>query len=136
MHENSPEYDPQANENAEVGVKLVKGMVRTMRPGFERELGLRIPAKYPLIAWLVRHAANTLTWAVKGQDGKTVYHRVRGKAFRTRLMTFGEQCRDHRSLSAPPVTVEASTLGPMLVWTVVQGSIWSTVVTASNMLAR
>ena len=27
MHENSPEYDPQSNGNAEVGVWLVKGMV-------------------------------------------------------------------------------------------------------------
>ena len=30
---------------------------------------------------------------VKGQDGKTAYLRVRGKPFRTMLMTFGEQCR-------------------------------------------
>ena len=39
MHENSPEYDPQSNGNAEVGVKLVKGMIRTMRSGLGRELG-------------------------------------------------------------------------------------------------
>ena len=38
MHENFPEYDPQSNGNAEVGVKLVKGMVRTMGSGLEREL--------------------------------------------------------------------------------------------------
>ena len=93
MHENAPEYDPQSNGNAEVGVKLVKCMVRTMRSGPERELGFRVPARHPLVAWLVRHAANTLTWVVKGQDGKTAYHRVRGKPFRTRLLTFGEQCR-------------------------------------------
>ena len=31
MFEYSLEYDPQSNGNAEVGVKLVKGMVRTMR---------------------------------------------------------------------------------------------------------
>ena len=93
MHENSPEYDPLANGNAEVGVKLVKGMVRTMRSGLERELGFRVHARHPLIAWLVRHVANTLTWVVKGQDGRTVYHRIRGKPFRTRLLTIGEQCR-------------------------------------------
>ena len=61
MYENMPEYDPQSNGNAEVGVKLVKGMVRTMRSGFERELGFRVPVRHPLIAWLFRHAANTLT---------------------------------------------------------------------------
>ena len=31
LEEQSPEYDPQANENAEVGVKLVKGHFRTVR---------------------------------------------------------------------------------------------------------
>ena len=93
MHENAPEYDPQANGNAEVGVKLVKGMVRTMRPGLERELGFRVPARHPLITWLLQHAANTLTWVVKGQDGSTAYHRIRGKPFRTRLLTCGEQGR-------------------------------------------
>ena len=36
MHENSPEYDPQANGSAEVGIKPVKGMVRTMRSGLEQ----------------------------------------------------------------------------------------------------
>ena len=43
MHENSPKYDPQSNGNAEVGVRLAKGMVRTMRSSLERELGLESP---------------------------------------------------------------------------------------------
>ena len=47
MYENSPEYDPQSNGNAEVGVKLVTGMVRTMRSGLERELGFRVPVRNP-----------------------------------------------------------------------------------------
>ena len=88
MHENSPEYDPQANGNAEAGVKAVKGMIRTMRSGLESELGFRIPARHPLIARLVGHAANTLTWMVKGHDGLTAHHWVRGKPFRTRLLIF------------------------------------------------
>ena len=36
MHENSPEYYPEANGSAEVGVQFVKGMARTMRSGLER----------------------------------------------------------------------------------------------------
>ena len=104
MHENSPEYDPQSNGNAEVGVRLVKGMVRTMRSSLERELGFRIPARHPLISWLVPHASNTLNWMIKGHDGMTAYQRVRGKPFRTRLLTFGEQCRykvrSHEPLAA------------------------------------
>ena len=92
MAEISPEYDPQSNGNAEVGVELVKGMVRTMRSGLERELGFRVPARHPLVSWIVRHAANTLTWTVEGHDGKSD-QRVRGKPFRTKLLTF-HQPRD------------------------------------------
>ena len=102
MHDNSPEYDPQSNGNAEVGVKLVKGMVRTMRSGLERELGFRVPARHPLIAWLVRHAANTLTWVVKGQAGTTAYNRVRGKPFRTRLLTLAMPIQDAISGAIQP----------------------------------
>ena len=68
MGENSPEYDPQANGNAEVGVKLVKGMLRTHRSALEEKLGFRIPARHPLIAWLIGHSANVLNWCVKGHD--------------------------------------------------------------------
>ena len=61
MSENSPEYDPQANGNAEIGVQIVKGMLRTHRSGFADELGYRVPADHFLMAWLVRHAANVVT---------------------------------------------------------------------------
>ena len=93
MHKNFPEYDPQPNGNAEVSTNLVKGMVRTMRPGLERELGFRVLAVHPPMSWLVLHAANILAWVVKGQGGKTAYNRVNGKRFRTSLLTFGEYSR-------------------------------------------
>ena len=83
MHDNSPEYDAQSNGNAAVGVRLVNGVVRTMRSSLERELGLRVPARHPLVAWLVPHAANTLNWMIKGHDGTASYQRLRGKPFRT-----------------------------------------------------
>ena len=93
MEEHPPEYDPQANGSAEVGVKLVKGQFRTMRSCLESDLGFRIPVQHPLIAWLVRHAAATVTWSAKGHDGMTAYQRVRSKPFSTRLLGFGELCR-------------------------------------------
>ena len=93
MAENSPEYDPQANGNAEVGVKLLKGMFRTHRSCLEERIGFRIPAKHPIMTWLVRHVGDIMNWTVKGHDGKTAYERVRGKEFRTRLPGFGELVR-------------------------------------------
>ena len=93
MSENPPEYDPQSNGNAEVGVQLLKGHLRTMRSSLEEQLGYRVPARHPLVAWLVQHAADVLTWTIKGHDGQTAYQRVRSKPFVTRLMAFGEMCR-------------------------------------------
>ena len=93
LEEHSPEYDPQANGSAEVGVKLVKGHMRTLRSDLESRLGYRVPVRHPLMSWLVRHAANLVTWNAKGHDGLTAYQRVRAREFRTRLMTFGELCR-------------------------------------------
>ena len=50
MSKNLPEYNPQANGNADVGVKIVKSMFRTFRSGLEDELGYRVPAENPLMA--------------------------------------------------------------------------------------
>ena len=92
MSEKSPEYDPQANGSAELGVQIVKGMLKTHRSSLEEELGYRVPVRHPLIAWLTRHAANIVTWTVKGPDGLTAYQRARSKPFTTRLLRFGERC--------------------------------------------
>ena len=83
--ENPPEYDPRANGNAEVGVKIVKGIFRTFRSGLEEELGYRVLARHPLMAWRVRHAADVVNWSMRGPDGLTAYQRVGSKPFRTRL---------------------------------------------------
>ena len=39
LEEHSPEYDPQSNGSAEVGVRLVKGHFRTMRSCLESKIG-------------------------------------------------------------------------------------------------
>ena len=54
MSENSPEYDPQAHGNAEVGVKIVKGMLRTHRSNLETELGYR-NARHHVVGEAFRH---------------------------------------------------------------------------------
>ena len=92
LEEHSPEYDPKSNGSAEVGVKLLKGHFRTLRSSVEDRLGYRIPVKHPVMAWLIRHAANLVTWCARGHDGQTAYQRVRLREFKTRLLAFGELC--------------------------------------------
>ena len=103
LEEYSPEYDPMANGSAELGVKLVKGQFRCLRSDLEEKIGFRIPVRHPLVAWLVRHAANLVTWCSKGHDGQTAYQRVRQRNFTTRLLGFGESCsfriRAHEPIS-------------------------------------
>ena len=88
LEEHPPEYDPQANGSAEVGVKLVKGHLRTMRSCLESQIGFQVPVRHPLISWMVRHVADWICWNAKGHDGQTAYQRVKGRDFRTRLMQF------------------------------------------------
>lgn len=88
QEEHPPEYDPQANGSAEVGVKLLKGHFRTIRSGLERVLGFWIPVRHPLTAWMVRHSGNLITWCAKGHDGQTASQLARAKAFTTRPMAF------------------------------------------------
>ena len=93
LEEHSPEYDPQANGAAEVGVKLLKSHMSTLSCNLENEIGHRIPVRHPLIAWMAEHAAALITWCAKGHDGRKAYQRVRGKELHSRLLAFGEACR-------------------------------------------
>ena len=93
---------PQVNGSAEVGVKLVKGQLRSLRSCLEAQLGFRVPVRHPLMSWMVKHSADLVTWCAKGHDGRTAYQRVRLREFRTRLMAFGEKCL-FKSRSQEPI---------------------------------
>ena len=91
--EHSVPYDPQTNGDAESAVKMVKGQLRTMWLGLEDCIGHQVPATHPLMSWLVGHAADVRSFRVRGADGRSGYHRARGRPFGTRLLEFGEVCR-------------------------------------------
>ena len=93
MKEHPPPFDSQANGQIEVGVESVRGMVKTIQLCLEKRLGHRIPVAHPIMSWLVSHAAVLSNYSVLGQDGRTPYHRVRGRPWGARLMSFGECCR-------------------------------------------
>ena len=93
LEEHPPPYDPQSNGGIETGVKLIKGHLRTHRSALEARVGYKVPVAHPLMSWLVSHVANILTWYSVGRDGRTAYHRVRGRPFNGKLLLFGEYCR-------------------------------------------
>ena len=90
--------------DAKIGVQIVKGMFRTHQSGLEDDLVYRVPARHPLMAWLVRHAANLVAWSIKGPDGLTANQRARSQPFTTRLLRFremfGYKTKAHEPLSS------------------------------------
>jgi hypothetical protein len=92
--EGSVPYDPQSNGAAESAVRLLKGSVRTLQLGLERQIRARIPVGHPIMAWLVRHAACVRTLRMVGADGLSAYQRVKGRdTAGPKLIGFGENCR-------------------------------------------
>jgi hypothetical protein len=51
-----------------------------------------IPVTHETMSWMVEHVAWLLTVRLRGLDGRTAYHRVRGRNFGKRLLEFGERC--------------------------------------------
>ena len=70
MSENSLEYDPQANGSAEVGVRLLKGQLRTLRSSLEAQIGFRVPVRHAVTSWLVRHSAALIRGAREATTGR------------------------------------------------------------------
>ena len=89
--ENSPAGDSQANGIAERAVQSVSEQVRVLRKSLETKLQARVPGSHPVMCWLVEHSADLLNKYQKGADGRTAYHRLRGKPWLHEMVEFGEK---------------------------------------------
>lgn len=85
-------YDSKGNGSVENAVRLVQGLLRTVKYCLEVRFKRRIPAEHPVMAWLVKHVAWLLTVRSRGTDGKTAYERIRGRGFGRKMVGFGETC--------------------------------------------
>ena len=88
--ESPPAYDSQANGGTEVGIRVIRGMLRTLKLCLEQRLDKHIPVSHPVMAWLLEHVCVLLTATVRGEDGLTAWQRVRGRPFSQQLIGFGE----------------------------------------------
>ena len=73
------EGDHSSNGNAEGGVALMKGHVRTQKLSLERYIKTELPEDHNLLTWLVRHAASCYRKFHVGADGFTPAERVLGR---------------------------------------------------------
>ena len=85
-----PTYDSQANGGIETGVRLIRGLFRTLKLCTEARINKFIPVDHPVAAWMLEHICLLLNTMVKGTDGLTAWQRVKGRSFGQQLVGFGE----------------------------------------------
>ena len=83
-------YDSQSNGSVELGIRLVRGMFRTLKCCLEARIGKTIPVNHALIPWLLEHTCLLMNTLVRGNDGLTSWHRLRGRPFSQQLLGIGE----------------------------------------------
>jgi hypothetical protein len=92
MPDHPPAYDSKANGSIENAVKQVQGILRTHLSCLQNRLQCKVPGNHPLMAWMVEHAAWTLTIRQRGRDGRTAYEHLKGRPFHKRMVGIGEIC--------------------------------------------
>ena len=109
--EKSPPYDSQGNGGTEVGIRIVRGQLRTLKLQLESRVGHRVPVSHPLMAWLVEHTALILNACARGPDGLTSWARARGRPFGQRIFEFGESVLWKQPAKGPQHDVDGN-MGP------------------------
>ena len=83
-------YDSQSNGSVELGIRLVRGMFRTLKCCLEARIDKTIPVDHALIPWMLEHACLLMNTLVRGNDGLTSWHRLRGRPFSQQMVGFAE----------------------------------------------
>ena len=99
--------DPQTNGAAENGVKLLKGLVRTLKDALEFNLGTEVSPTSGLMSLIVKQAAAAYRLYAVGSDGRTPQERNTGRRHRPAVAEFGE------SIWWMPLQTSANRLPPL-----------------------
>jgi len=91
LQEDSIQGESQTNGLAEVGVKILEGMIRTLKIAVETRIGEQLESSSVLLAWLAEHAAVVYNRCAVMADGRSPWQRAYGKASTMPLLPFGEK---------------------------------------------
>ena len=58
-------YDSMTNGGTEVGVRLLRGLFRSVKLCLEARINMEIPVGHPMIAWMMEHASLILNALVR-----------------------------------------------------------------------
>ena len=89
--EMAPKADKNANGHAERAVQAVEGQTRAIKIELEDRVGCEIAPDKPIVAWMVRHAADVLTKLDVKASGCTPYQVLRGRPYRGTMTDVGRQ---------------------------------------------
>lgn len=87
---NSRVGESECNGRVENTIRRVQEKTRALRHGLEHGIKEKLPDDSPVIAWMVRWAAELLSKYAPGDDGKAPYERLRGTQCKSPLVQFGE----------------------------------------------
>ncbi len=88
--EQSKVGDSNSNGRIERAIQDFKGLVRTLRSALESAVGERIHLDHPVVPWMVRHAAHTITQSRVRENGRTAYQLMKGRRSNAKLVPFAE----------------------------------------------
>ena len=86
----SKESHEKSNGAAEVTVKQIHGLARSVKEQLEDKAKVKLPQKHPVLAWLIKYVGVLISLFAKGPDGFTPYFRLKGKHWRVPLPLYGE----------------------------------------------
>ena len=87
---NSPVGESESNGRVENAIRRVQEKFRAVRHHVETNIKCRVLEGAPVMAWMIRWAAELISKYSIGEDGKTPYERLRKEDCVTPLVAFGE----------------------------------------------
>ena len=98
-------YDSQSNGSTEVGIRLVRGLFRTVKLCLEARLEKLIPVAHPIVHWMLEHVCLLLNTAVRGTDGLT-HHAAdpSGKSYWGLVKVYSIAIQARARAASPPAT--------------------------------
>ena len=74
-------YNSMTEGDTEVGERLLRGLLRSVKLCLGQRIDKQIPVDHPMIAWMMEHASLLPNALVRGTDGLAAWKRVRGRNF-------------------------------------------------------
>ena len=91
LPEEAPKGDSASNGLAELAVREIKGVARTLKFAAEEKHGTVLAPDHPALAFMVHYAGKVISLNQVGADGRTGYERRKGRRYKRELPWWSEK---------------------------------------------